>query len=74
VDLELGRVLDGEILAEPGDGRRRIALEFHLEAGALVLKHSARLDLFGEEWRHGRFLFSSEKNGLKINFVKNIIF
>jgi hypothetical protein len=28
-----------------------------------VLKHSARLDLFGEEWRHGRFLFSSEKNG-----------
>jgi hypothetical protein len=62
VDLELGRVLDGEILTEPGDGRRWIALEFHLEAGALVLKHSARLDLLGEERRHGRFLFLILKN------------
>lgn len=57
VDLELGRVLDGEVLAVPRDLRGRVALELDLEAGALVLEHAARLDLLREERRHCRFLF-----------------
>jgi hypothetical protein len=57
VDLELGRVLDGEVLAEPGDGRVRIAFEFHFETGTFVLKDAARLDLLGEERWDGRFLY-----------------
>lgn len=61
MDLELGRVFDGEILAEPSDGRIRIALEFDFETGTLVLENATRLDLFGEERRHGWFLVKSNK-------------
>lgn len=56
VDLELGRVLDGEVLAEPGNGRSRVAFKFHFETGTFVLKDAAGLDLLGEKWRNSRFL------------------